>query len=251
MRSALARYGVAEPAGWNWPGVYDAGDIEPAPGDDATALAETHRRVSEAVAAIVRLGLMPIGIGGGHDLTFPFVRALVGQPAGRHASTMASERSPSRLGLVFLDAHLDVRPEPGSGMAFRRLIEDCGVGPVVNIGFNPLANARGHVAWFEAHGGRIEPDVPSTWPLADTPQFVSVDLDCLEAPAAPGVSAPNPAGLRVPEVARLLHHAGRNPNVQGADFMELNPAFDPDGRTARTAAHLLMSFLRGVAERPT
>jgi arginase family enzyme len=32
--------------------------------------------------------------------------------------------------------------------------------------------------------------------------------------------------------------------------MELNPEFDAEGRTARLAAHMFLTFLRGLAERP-
>src|SRR6185295_5992855 len=44
LRAALARYGTAEPAGWGWPPVFDAGDVAPAPGDSEGSLFETHRR---------------------------------------------------------------------------------------------------------------------------------------------------------------------------------------------------------------
>src|SRR5262249_12704898 len=111
FRAALARYGVAPPAGWTWPVVVDAGDIVPAPGHDEAALHETHNRVTAAVSAVLDAGLFPIGIGGGHDLTFPFVRAIAHR-----------RRTGARpLTGVYFDAHLDVRETAGSGMAFRRL----------------------------------------------------------------------------------------------------------------------------------
>lgn len=62
FRAALARYGSSDAA---WPGVFDAGDVDPAPGDDAAALDRTHARVTEAVAALLDAGLLPVGVGGG------------------------------------------------------------------------------------------------------------------------------------------------------------------------------------------
>jgi arginase family enzyme len=232
FREALARYGVAQPHGWDWPVVLDAGDIMPAAGSDEATLLETHRRVTEAVAAILDLGLFPIGIGGGHDLTFPFVRAV----ARKHGL---------RAG-VYFDAHLDVRETAGSGMAFRRLIEECGIRALDLIGFQPMVNAREHVEWFLAHGGRSD--------SADAPDqfFVSLDLDVLDAASAPGVSAPSPAGLLADRdlLPRLMFLA-RHPGCRCFDLMELCPPHDEGGRTARLAAHLFLSFLRGFAERPT
>ncbi len=81
-------------------------------------------------------------------------------------------------------------------------------------------------------------------------QFVSIDLDCIDSAYAPGVSAPNPAGLSPQRITAYAHAAGECPNVRCFDIMELNPDHDQDGRTARLAAHLLLSFLRGLAHRP-
>lgn len=230
LRAALVRYGVADPSGWAWPRVYDAGDVVVEPGD----LSETHRRVTEAVEAIIGIGLFPIGIGGGHDLTFPFVRGVVGSGPPMHG--------------VYFDPHLDVRDEPGSGMPFRRLIECRAANALTIHGFQPFANATEHVRWFQAHGGRISdlgPDDP--WPTRDT--FVSLDLDVIDQTYAPGVSALNPSGWSPATAERWVDAAGRNPRVRCFDIMELSPPHDPSGRTARLTAHLLLTFLRAFAER--
>lgn len=235
FREALARYGVAEPHGWAWPKVFDAGDVTPAPGADSAALTETHRRITEATAAILDLGLFPIAIGGGHDLTFPFVRAVI--------------RKFGRLEGVYYDAHLDVRETIGSGMPFRRLIEECGVPRVCNLGLDECANADPYVRWFSAHGGeRCDGLLPSLDSTSDG-CFGSFDLDVIDMSAAPGVSAPNPQGWTANMASVAVHEAGRLLPLRCFDFMELNPAHDEGGRTARLAAHLFLSLLRGLAAR--
>jgi arginase family enzyme len=235
FRAALARHGVAHPHGWDWPVVLDAGDIVPGSGHDEAALHETHQRVTEAVGAILEEGLFPIGIGGGHDLTFPLVRAV-------------AAKAPLAAGRYY-DAHLDVRETAGSGMAFRRLVEECGVKSLRVHGFNPLVNSREHVSWFEAHGGVIETAARPESRVREGDGFVSVDLDCLSAALCPGVSAPNPTGLDVHWLEDEIRRAGNDPHVRCFDLMELCPAHDEGGRTARVAAHLFLSFLRGFAER--
>lgn len=231
FRGALARYGVAEPYGWDWPAVFDAGDIVPAEGADEAALHETHRRVTEATRAILDLGLFPVGIGGGHDLTFPFVRAV------------AERLKPAKLAGVYFDAHLDVRETVGSGMPFRRLVDDCGVGPLDVHGVDEYANSREHREWFTKRGGRVNPAAKALAPNGDL--FVSVDLDVLDASHAPGVSAINPAGWSVPELEGRLRSLGTlaKERVHCLDIMELDPAHDVDGRTARVAARLFLRVL--------
>lgn len=243
VRDVLSRYGVADPAGFEWPHVFDAGDVRPADGSDEHALHETHRRVSEAASVLARAGMIPVAIGGGHDLTFPFVRGCMN---GLGASTSAPWSG------LYVDAHLDVRETVGSGMPFRRLIEDCGVRNLRVVGLNPLVNSREHVRYFSTRGNTVWPAQSAALDALPTePCFVSIDLDGLDSAPAPGVSAPNPCGLAPAVVSDLCLAAGASPHVRCFDIMELSPAFDVDNRTARLAAHLLLSFLRGVADRLT
>jgi arginase family enzyme len=244
FRAALAGYGVADPFGPAYPGAFDAGDIVPAEGSDACALDETHRRVTEATRAILDLGLFPIAIGGGHDLTFPFVRAAI-QKLGPMSG-------------CYFDAHLDVRDAPGSGMPFRRLIEDCGVRSLRVYGSSDIVNSREHVEWFTSHGGvRLTKSPRSRETNEDSfeqdfpggNQFVSLDLDVIDSAFAPGVSAMNPCGWSPGFAEKWVDAAGLCPRVRCFDIMELNPRVDPSGRTARLAAHLFLTFVRAFAER--
>lgn len=230
FRAALARYGAAVPADGPLPLVFDAGDIMP-----SGSLDQTHDRVTEATTALLDRGLFPVAIGGGHDLTFPFVRAV----AARHP----------KLAGVYFDAHLDVRETAGSGMAFRRLVEDCGVSALHLHGFRPLVNSREHLDWFRAHGGRPHPDGTKVTLPRTKNIFVSFDLDVLDAAHAPGVSALNPAGWTVREAESWVRTCGADSRVRCFDLMELNPAHDPEARTARVAAHLFLTFLQGFARR--
>jgi arginase family enzyme len=237
LRAALARYGTATPMGApdapppTLPHVFDAGDI--IPGRD---IHETHDRVTAATAALLDLGLFPIAIGGGHDLTFPFVRAVAARLPGMHG--------------VYLDAHLDVRPETGSGMPFRKLIEDCHVARLTVVGLDPLANTDEHFRWFTEHHGRaVEAGDPALAFTPGAPTFCSIDLDAIDQSAAPGVSAMNPAGISSRTASAYAHAAGRTASVRCFDIMELSPPHDEHHRTARLAAHLFLTFLHGFAHR--
>lgn len=246
FRAALARYGAAVPKGWTWPRVFDAGDVVPVAGTDAQALAATHNRVTEASRALVQAGLIPIAIGGGHDLTFAFIRGVL-QGLGRNPDN-------AKASVLYFDAHLDVRDTPGSGMPFRALSQQCGVRKLHIHGYNPFVNAAEHVEWFTQHGGVIDSltmgyddQNPDEYPPGDL--CVSFDMDCLDASIAPGVSAPNPMGLSLLDVAAHVQRLGSLQRVKCFDIMELNPDHDEGGRTARVAAHLFLEFLRGVSDR--
>lgn len=251
FRAALAKYGT------DWDAVHrrdsgalvwDAGDLAPAPGQDEAALRETHRRVSEACLALHRAGMTVLCIGGGHDLTFPAVRAF-------------SQQTGATVGGLSIDPHLDVRETPGSGMGFRALIEGGHIDPAAFtvLGAGRFANSRTHCDWLESCGGAIVPmelvQKDHLPPMAEALQragdsrFVSFDLDSLDAAYAPGVSALNPCGLSTREAAALVRLAGADPRVRHFDLMELCPPHDEQGRTARVAAFLFLSFLSGFAGR--
>ncbi len=238
LRQALTRYGAAAPLNEPrdhsaFPRVFDAGDVIA-----AEDIHETHARVTEATQALLELGLFPIAIGGGHDLTYAFVRGVA--------------RVFGPLSGVYLDAHLDVRPEVGSGMSFRAMLEQGLATSLHCVGVDPFSNTREHAEYFASRGGSIANFEPAHWPkgAANTRQFVSLDMDVLDMAYAPGVSAMNPCGMTPAQVGAYVDAAGRNPAVLCFDIMELNPAHDPDGRTARLAAHLLLRFLRAFADRP-
>jgi formiminoglutamase len=230
FRAALSRYGVADSAAGYLPLVFDAGDVMP-----TGSLEKTHERVTEVTTALLDRGLFPIAIGGGHDLTYPFVRAV-------------AAKYPKLAG-VYFDAHLDVRETVGSGMPFRRLVEDCGVSALHLHGFRPLVNSLEHLDWFRTHGGRTHPENAKVALPKAKNLFVSFDLDVLDAAHAPGVSALNPAGWNVREAEAWVRACGADKRVRCFDLMELNPAHDPEGRTARVAAHLFLTFLQGFAQR--
>lgn len=267
FRTALARYGTA----WDAESelvldvpVFDAGDVMPAPGDDAAALHRTHARVTEALLEVHAAGMVPVCIGGGHDLTFPTVRALA-QAQGHIAGA---------LGGINVDAHLDVRETVGSGMPFRALIEGGFVDPrkFTVVGAGLFANTREHHEWLTSRGARVlgvegvmEYGVSETDTFTRTMRrapigssqrlgvgFVSIDMDSLDASFAPGVSAMNPMGLTVRQVEQIAREAGEHTAVQHFDLMELSPPHDKPagaGMTARIAALLFLSFIRGFAER--
>jgi formiminoglutamase len=252
FRATLARFGVP------WDGVrqrpldvriYDAGDIEPAPGDDERALLETHRRVAAAVAALQADGLVTICVGGGHDLALPAVAAV-------------SDALGQALGGINLDAHLDVREKVGSGMPFRRLIDGGHLDArrFVELGLGRFVNDEQDLEWLRAQGGTLlHADVIADRGLdalaaldlaaSEGGAFLSIDLDALDQSVAPGVSAPNPLGVPLRDAAQLAEAAGARREIRHFDLMEFNPAFDVDARTARVACLLFLHFVAGFCRR--
>ena len=257
IRAALAGFGTdydgLHERGIDVP-VYDAGDVGPSTrADPLDALRETHDRATEAARAIHEAGMVPVCLGGGHDLTFPTVRAL-------------SQHAGGAVGGLNLDAHLDVRDAPGSGMPFRSLIDGGFLNPTcfTVLGVGRFSNSREHCEWLAGRGARLigaETALRSAGAIKesftrlasgeapDAPAFVTIDLDGIDASQAPGVSALNPMGLRVEHAVQAARLAGTRASVRHFDVMELSPPHDDRGRTARLAALLVLTFIAGFAGR--
>jgi formiminoglutamase len=79
--------------------------------------------------------------------------------------------------------------------------------------------------------------------------YVTLDADACCTADVPGVSAPNPTGLRGREVIACARRAGASNRVSSLDLVEINPRFDLDGQSARWAALVIWHFLVGHAGR--
>ena len=203
--------------------------------------------LGEALGPHIAQGAFVIVLGGGHETSYGHFLGYV--RAGR------------KVEILNWDAHADVRELRGgkahSGSPFRQATEDrSGACRRYSVaGLQPHAVARAHLAFVEQHGRAVWRDdvsherIAQLYRSSDSPMLASFDLDAVNEAEAPGVSAPSPVGLTSDLWIEAAYQAGRSPAVTSADLVELNPAFDRDGQTARLAAVTVWWLLRGRSER--
>ncbi len=215
-------------------------------------LEESQQALGEAIAAVLTAGAVPIVLGGGHETAYGHYLGYV--RAGRE------------IGILNLDAHLDVRPlldgRGHSGSPFRQALEHP-TQPLrgdryVVLGAQPQAVSREHRDYVRSKGGTIHWAVETRDRLEATFRaecerlgkvYVTLDSDVVCQADVPGVSAPNPLGLSGQAVARCAAAAGASPAVSSFDLVEINPSFDRDGQSARWAAVVVWHFLSGLSRR--
>jgi formimidoylglutamase len=247
LREALAAYGTYDGAREAAPAV-DLGDLAlPAMnGGDA------HRRIREAARRLFAEGARALFLGGDHGCTGSVLMGL------------ADARPDLRLGLVTVDAHLDVRAYEdeahlSSGTPFRRALET----PILDgarvamIGLRAFANSRAYLEWARERGIRLYPveavaERGAAAVAADALEavmreadalYLSVDLDAADASVAPGVSAAGVGGLSAREMIDLIRALAADPRLLGADVMELSPPHDEGGRTAKLGARVVLEMM--------
>lgn len=233
--------------------IMDAGDVV-CTGDRLEAAQE---RFADHVAAALRAGAFPIGLGGGHEIAWGSFLGLA-----RHAASVTA--GPGRIGIVNIDAHFDLRlaPQSNSGTPFRQIAEDCAARGwpfhYLCLGVSRYANTRAlfrraaqlGVTWRldEDMGVEQLPALRQTvgeFIARVEHVYLTLCLDALPAAVAPGVSAPAARGIGLDVVEPLVDAVMGSGRVRVADVAELNPRHDIDGRTAAVAARLVARIANG------
>ncbi|MFZ5743042.1 MAG: arginase family protein [Pseudomonadota bacterium] len=198
-------------------------------GDDAI--------IRAAVTASLNTGAIPLLLGGDHAVSFPVVAAI------------AAHHGP--LNILHFDAHPDLYDDfegnPRSHASpFARILEAGHCRRLVQVGIRTLnRHCREQAARFGVEIIPIADFAPGKVPVLDGPLYVSLDLDGIDPAEAPGVSHPEPGGLRTREVLAVLH--AQTARIVGADVVELNPRFDSHDRTAILAAKLVREIAATAA----
>lgn len=225
--------------------VGDLGTVALPDGDVRTV----QRAVRSVAASVHDTDAFPVFVGGDNSLTCANAGPLLD----------------GSLGVVNLDAHLDVRElrdDATSGTPYRQLL-DAGLDAYTCIGARHFETSTAYHDYLREQGGEVvTAEEVGDDPVAAADRaldamgdveriYLSLDCDVLDAAAAPGVSAPTPGGLTTRECFRLLRLLASDDRVVGFEVLECAPPLDRDGRTvaaaARAIAHVLSARLSGGA----
>lgn len=194
-------------------------------------------------------------LGGDNAITRPVVTGLHGPDL-------------SRVGLITLDAHHDVRhleEGPRNGSPIRGLLLDGLPGRnVAQIGIGRFTNSGIHAAWCHEQGIRVitAPDVHTHGIALSVHEalahltnvdviHVDFDVDVLDVTYASACPGARPGGLHPEQLYEAAALLGAEPRVASADLVEVDTTRDIDGRTVMATAMTLLSFATGLATRPT
>lgn len=204
--------------------------------------------IQNSYASILKYDIIPVAIGGDHSLTLPVLRS------------MAAKHGP--VALVHVDAHADVNDDmfgerETHGTVFRRAYEEKLIDPSKTYQVGLRGTGYGAEDFNEAAGWGFQQFLaPELWHRslsglgaeirrdigAETPVYISYDIDSLDPAYAPGTGTPEIGGLTTPQAMELIR-ALRGINIVGCDMVEVSPPYDPSGNTALTAANLLYELL--------
>lgn len=247
LRGALASLAYLEGTG----ALVDAGDVSVDRGDDDAPgeLEAGQAELGTVVSGLLNAHDLAVVLGGGHETAYASITGLTG-------STRVG--AGTRVGILNLDAHFDLReaPRPSSGTPFLQALRDAeGAEHQLSYAVVGISEANNTRALFDTARER-----GVTWVTDEQAQtadvtgvrrwvrsfinavdvlYLTIDLDVLPAAVAPGVSAPAGFGVPYEVIHACALEATQSGKLALADVVELNPALDVDGRTAKAAARLI------------
>ena len=222
--------------------------------DLGDSINEAHAELHRLVAANARAGVRSIVIGGGHDYGFPHVAGI-------------SDAYQKKIGLINVDAHLDVRPVSAgvitSGSPFWLALEKNMVSAsnFVEFGIQPHCNDKSLVEYLRKKKVKIV--MLSDCRKSNAVKLfeknlkalirkklkivVSFDIDSVQMAHAPGVSAPQAEGFTASEFLEMAAICGRYPQVCSIGFFELAPDLDVQNMTTRLVATAIHRYLSAIS----
>jgi arginase len=257
--------------------VSDHGDVEmvrpsgpPTPSDNPKYLNEIVAsciNISDAVSAILRLGEMPVILGGDHSIAIGTFSAM---------SAVARE-SGDEIGLIWFDAHADINTPESTptgnvhGMPLAVLLGD-GANELTNIaGFSPKLNPE-----YLAHIGGRDLDLgernrvlskglrDNFFTMSDIDRrgmpaciedalaivskapagfAVTFDIDAIDPTFAPGSGTLVRGGLTYRESHLALEMLAEHGGMRSFEIVEVNPMLDQSNITVELACELILSAL--------
>ncbi len=224
---------------------------------EGLSLEEIHRRQELTVWLLLKAGVTPIILGGGHDIAWPNGRAIA--------------KFDAQYGVMNIDAHPDVRPldagKGHSGTPFRQILENkenpIQEGALLEFGIQAFATSAFFIEFLRSKQAQImffdeivehgfAASLHSAFEYLKGKArslYVSFDIDSCASAYAPGSSAPSVLGFTAENICDAAYTAGKNPAVKLIDIVEVNPNYDADSRTAKLAAMMAARFAKGLAER--
>jgi formiminoglutamase len=210
-------------------------------------LDETYVRISEVCRILLENNVLPVIIGGSHDLDY-----------GQYTAYEGMEKLISFLNV---DSHLDLEDKRDSVPNRKHinkilLHEPNYLFSYTHLAYqtyliDPLSVAVLEKLYFEAFRiGQIRSNLNEMEPTIRNADMLSFDITSIKSSDAPGNASAQPFGLTGEEACQICWYAGLNEKLSSIGFYEYNPDYDDKHmKTASVVATMIWYFIEGYCHR--
>ena len=222
--------------------IIDLGNLNP-----GISLDDTYLRIKEVCEMLIENNVLPLLIGGSHDMDIGQFRAY--------------EEMKKLVSFLNVDAMLDMEdrtgtPDHSNHIHHILLHEPNFLFNYSHLGYQSYLIDPSHIAlleklYFEAYRlGHLREHIKEMEPIIRDADMMSFDIGAIKSIDAPGVSDPKPFGLTGEEACQICWYAGLNEKLSSAGFYEYKPRHDDlDRKTASVIATMIWYFVEGFYNR--
>lgn len=226
---------------WNNLHVADIGNIR-----RGHQMDDTYFALKEVVSELLKINVVPMIIGGGHDLTY--------------ANYLAYENIGRIINIAAIDPIFDLghdEHELNSKSYLSRIIlhQPNFLFNFTNIGYQTYFVDQDSIVlmknlYFDVNRlGNVRAEMEEVEPMVRNADILSIDISSVKRADAPAVDVAMPNGFSGEEMCRICRYAGMSDKLSSIGFYELNPSMDNNGQSAHLYAQMMWYFLDGFSNR--
>ncbi|NOT74751.1 MAG: formimidoylglutamase [Cyclobacteriaceae bacterium] len=210
-------------------------------------LDETYVRLSEVCRILLENNVLPVIIGGSHDLDY--------------GQFWAYEGFDKLVNLLNVDAFLDLEDKHGAPANRKHLHKILLHEPNYLLGYTHLAYQSYLIdptsigvlekLYFEAFRvGQMRTNLGEIEPAIRQADLMSFDITAIRSSDAPGSDSAQPFGLSGEDACQICWYAGLNEKLSSVGFYGYSPDLDDDHKkTASVTATMIWYFIEGFYNR--
>jgi len=221
--------------------IADLGNLQ-----QGNTIEDTYFALTELITDLIKLNIIPIIIGGGHDLTYANYRAY---DALEQTVNVVSVDNKFDFGTIqdgiTSHSYLSsiVMEKPNNLFNFS------------NIGYQTFFNSQEEIdlisdLFFDAYRlGDVAKNIEIVEPVLRDADIVTIDISAVRNSEAPANKNATPNGLYGEDLCVISRYAGISDKVTSFGIYEYNHRFDNKNQTAQLIAQAIWYFVEGVNSR--
>ena len=210
-------------------------------------IADTYFGLTDLISNLISIGVLPIILGGGHDLCYAVYKAYESFNKG--------------VNIASIDSKFDLISEQLNKLNSRNFLgyivkeSPNHLNNYINIGFQKYfvhkdeAHEMDKMFFETLRLGAFRSNIENSEPYLRNSDIITFDMSSIRQADAPSVVSPNPNGFFAHEACALSRYAGMSDRSSTFGLFELNCAHEKNHQTSKLAAEIIWHFLEGYSLR--
>ncbi len=221
--------------------IADLGNIDP-----GASLQDTYVALSSVISELLNLKIIPIIIGGSHDLTFSQYSAYHDQRRNINMSVVDSM-------IDFHDGEEEINDENFLGRIFvlepSSLFEANVIAHQTHLTTSQAMDVMEKLHFGTYRLGKVRADILEMEPVMRGTNLCSIDLSAVRFADSPANYTASPNGLFGEEACQLARYCGQSEATDSFGLYGCNLAYDNRDQSVKLAAQIIWYFLDGYVNR--